>query len=86
MGENGALMENRVQWVILKGLVGGDLGDANIYAPNTLRKQCFLWVEMIQKLPRGCMWILVGDWNMVEQNMKKFNFFGQFLLQAKRLA
>ncbi len=37
MGENGTLMENKVLWVILKGLLGGDLGVANIYAPNIPR-------------------------------------------------
>ncbi len=57
VGENGTLMKNRVQWVILKGLQGGDFGVANIYAPNTPKKRCFLWAEMIQKLPRGCRWI-----------------------------
>jgi hypothetical protein len=47
-------MENMVQWVIFKGLPCGDLGMANIFAPNTPKEWCFLWVEMIQKLPRGC--------------------------------
>jgi hypothetical protein len=41
-------MENKVQWVILKRLLGGgDLGVANIYAPNTPKEWCFLWAEMI---------------------------------------
>jgi hypothetical protein len=75
MGENGTLMENKVQWAILKGLLGGailkgllggDLGVANIYAPNIPRKWCFLWVEMIQKFIRGCRWILANDWNIME--------------------
>jgi hypothetical protein len=47
MGENGILMENKVRWVKLKRLLGGDLGMANIYAPNSPKKWCFLWVEMI---------------------------------------
>jgi hypothetical protein len=58
MGENGTLMENIVRWVILKGLPSSDLGVANIYAPNTPRKQCFLWAKMIQKFPKGCRWIV----------------------------
>ncbi len=41
------LMENKVQWVILKRLLGGDLGVANIYAPNTPKEWCFFWAEMI---------------------------------------
>ncbi len=47
VGENGTLMENRVQWVILKRLLGGDLGVTNIYAPNIPKEWCFLWVQMI---------------------------------------
>jgi hypothetical protein len=47
--ESGTLMENKVQWIILKGLLGGDLGVANIYALNNARKWCFLWAEMVQK-------------------------------------
>jgi hypothetical protein len=86
VGKNGTLMENTVQWVILKGLLGGDLGVANIYAPNILRDRCFLWAEMIQKLPRGCRWILVGDWNMVERSINKSNTCGQLISQAKRLS
>jgi hypothetical protein len=79
-------MENTVWWVILKGLLGCDLGVANIYAPNIVREQCFLWAEMIQKFPRGCRCILVGDWNMVERSIDKSNSCGQLILQAKRLA
>jgi hypothetical protein len=86
MGENGTLMKNKVQWVILKGLPSGDLGVTNIYAPNTPKEQCFLWAEMIQKLPKGRRWILAIDWNMVERNTKKFNFYYQLISQAKRLA
>jgi hypothetical protein len=66
VGENVILMEYKVRWVILKGLPSGDLGVVNIYAPNILRYKCFLWVEMIQKLLKGCRWILASDWNMVE--------------------
>ncbi len=47
--ESGTLMENKVQWIILKGLLGGDLGVANIYALNNVRRWCFLWAEMVQK-------------------------------------
>jgi hypothetical protein len=55
--ESGTLMENKVQWIILKGLLGGDLGAANIYAPNNVREWCFRWAEMIQKLLNGYKWI-----------------------------
>jgi hypothetical protein len=51
----------------LKGLSRGDLGVANIYAPNNARERCFLWVEMVQKLPYGYKWIFAKYWNMVKQ-------------------
>jgi hypothetical protein len=85
-GESETLMENKVRWVILKGLPSGDLDVENIYAPNIPKEECFLWVDMIQKLPKGCMWILVVDWNMVERNTEKFNFYYQLILQANKLA
>lgn len=47
VGENGILMENRVWWVILKRQLGGDVGVANIYAPNIPKEWCFLWAKMI---------------------------------------
>ncbi len=31
-------MENKVRWVISKGLPSGDLGVENIYAPNILKE------------------------------------------------
>jgi hypothetical protein len=30
----GFVMENKVLWVTLRELLGGDIGVANIYAPN----------------------------------------------------
>jgi hypothetical protein len=61
VGEIGTFMENTMRWVILKGLLGGDLSVANIYAPNIPRKWCFLSAEMIHKLLRGCTGILAND-------------------------
>lgn len=68
---NGALLENRAQWFILHGLPGGDLGVANIYAPNDSPSRCVLWETMARELPQTCRWILLGDFNMVEYRADK---------------
>ncbi len=83
--ESGTLMENRVQWIILKGLPRGDLVVANIYAPNNAREWCFLWAEMVQKLPNGYKWNFANDWNMVEQRRDKSNTCSCLLSQSKSL-
>jgi hypothetical protein len=67
----------------LKGLSRGDLGVANIYAPNNAREQCFLWVEMVQNLPNGYKWIFVEDWNMVKQHRDKSNTCGCLISQSE---
>jgi hypothetical protein len=56
---------NHAQWIAFRGLPGGDLAVANIYAPNNSQDQTILWLELAQSLPTGPRWILVGDWNMV---------------------
>lgn len=71
IGATGSLMENRLHWVILKGLPGGDVGIANIYAPNESSARCQLWEKMEQELPHSCRWILIGDFNMVESRLDK---------------
>ncbi|KAG0628129.1 hypothetical protein M758_1G003200, partial [Ceratodon purpureus] len=63
---SGSILDNRVQWVILSGLPGGDLGIANVYAHNTPQERCHLWEAMTRDLPAQCRWLLLGDFNMVE--------------------
>ena len=50
----GILYQNRVQWIILKGLQGGDLGIVNIYASNSSTERCEMWETIEQELPCGC--------------------------------
>ncbi|KAG0504512.1 hypothetical protein KC19_N025700, partial [Ceratodon purpureus] len=68
---SGSILENRVQWLILSGLPGGDLGIANIYAHNTSPERCTLWETMARDLPTHCRWLLLGDFNMVEARCDK---------------
>jgi hypothetical protein len=41
--------------------------------PHTPKEQCFLWVEMVQKLINIYKWIFVNNKNMVELCKEKFN-------------
>ncbi len=57
----GFVMENKVLWVTLRELLGGDIGVANIYAPNIPKEWCFLWAEMVFEDFQGtaCGYLLV---------------------------
>jgi len=67
----------------LKGLCGGDMGVANVYLFNISNERCILWVKMIQKLPRDCRWILVGDYNMIKSSTYKLSECGWLIFQIK---
>ncbi|OAE29935.1 hypothetical protein AXG93_773s1760 [Marchantia polymorpha subsp. ruderalis] len=70
-GNASYLLANRVQWLILQGLLDVDVGFANIYAPNDSLSRCLLWEALAQNLPQTCRWILLGDFNMVERRADK---------------
>lgn len=43
-----------------------NFGIANIYAPNDAASRCLMWIALARDLLRGCQWMLLGDYNMVE--------------------
>lgn len=55
-----SLMNNRVIWIKLEGIEGGNLGLACVYAPNILSQRNDLWLEMATSLPKNCNWIIGG--------------------------
>lgn len=63
---HGAILHNRAFWLIFQGLAGGDVGIVNIYAPTDSPYRCIFWEAIPQELPQSCRWVLVGDFNMVE--------------------
>lgn len=67
----GTIHDNRVHWLILSGVPGGDIGIANIYAPNSSLDRCHLWEDMTRELPGHSRWILTGDFNMFESRSDK---------------
>lgn len=73
VSQTGTIMENRVHWFILKGIPGGDIGIANVYASNNPSERCLLWKLMILELPLACRWIMAGDFNMVEERHARQN-------------
>jgi hypothetical protein len=54
----GKLMNNKVKWIRLKGLLQGDLSVIDVHMPNNSRKHNFSRVKLIQKFPQDCRWIL----------------------------
>lgn len=56
LGATGSLLENRVHWLVLEGLPGGDIGIANIYASNNSYTRCVLWKTMARELHDTCRW------------------------------
>lgn len=71
IGSSGAIQDNRAHWFVLQGLPGGDIGFANIHAPNDPLARCLLWEALARDLPCTCRWILMGDFNMVENKADK---------------
>ena len=73
----GALYENRVVWIKLEGVEGGNIGLACIYAPNILTDRRHLWHLLVDALPKDCEWIIGGDFNMTERPEDKSHGCGR---------
>lgn len=63
----GALYENRVVWIKLEGVEGGNIGLACVYAPNIPTERRHLWHTLLDALPKDCEWIIGGDFNITER-------------------
>jgi hypothetical protein len=81
----GAVMTNRAQWIMLSGLLGGDLGFVNIYAYNDTPGQAQLWTDLAIALPANCKWIVAGDFNFVEARNDKTNSCSRMVPLAERM-
>jgi exonuclease III len=75
---------NQAQWVMFKGVPGGDVAVANIYAPNSSQERIMLWRGLINCLPQGCRWILGGDWNAVEHVKDKSSRGGRIISEVEK--
>lgn len=74
---HGTLYDNRVVWIKLEGVEGGNVGIACVYAPNIPTERRHLWHLMTHNLPRDCKWIIGGDFNMIERLGDKSNDCGR---------
>ena len=83
--EHGALYDNRVVWIKMEGVEGGNIGVACVYAPNiSLRTIDNLWYLMMESLPKDCDWIVGGDFNMTERPHDKSNDCGRAISELER--
>ncbi len=62
-----------------------DLGIHNVYVPNDFIEVCQLWEVLKAILPNDYMWILIGNFNMVETQIDKSSTCGKMLLGTKGL-
>jgi len=85
ISQTGSLFGGRVQWLILSGLPGGDIGFANVYAPTDPNPCKALWETLACELPSSCRWILLGDFNMVERRVDKSGASSRTLSAPERL-
>lgn len=65
--DHGALYNDKVVWIKLEGVEGGNIDIACVYAPNTPTERRHLWHIMADSLPKDCDWIVGGDFNMTER-------------------
>ena len=82
--EHGALYDNRVVWIKMEGVEGGNIRVACVYAPNIPMDRRHLWYFMIESFPNGCDWIVGGNFNMTERSHDKSNYCGRVISELER--
>lgn len=82
--EHGALYDNRVVWIKMEGVEGGNIGVACVYAPNIPTDRRHIWYLMMEPLPKDCDWIVGGDFNMTERPQDKSNDCGRAISELER--
>lgn len=80
---HGALYVDRVIWVKLEGIEGGNIGLACVYAPNIPTERRQMWHITIDSLPTDYEWIIGGNFNMTEWVEDKSNDCGRAISKVK---
>ena len=62
----GCLIEGRVVYIRIKHIYE-HLGILNIYTPNSVAEKKEIWLQIVDKKLDAELWIIGGDFNMVEQ-------------------
>lgn len=83
--EHEALYDNKVVWIKLEEVEGGNIGLVCVYAPNIPTKRRHFWHIMVESLPKDCEWIISGDFNMTERAQDKSNDCGRAISDIERL-
>ena len=82
--EHEALYDNRVVWIKMEGVEGGNIGVACVYAPNIPTDRRHLWYFMMESFPNDCDWIVGGNFNMTERSHDKSNYYGRPISELER--
>jgi hypothetical protein len=80
----GSLYEDRVVWIKLEGVEGGNVGLACVYAPNIPTERRHLWHILVDSLPKDCEWSIGGDFNMTERPEDKSHDCGRAISELER--
>lgn len=86
VSEHGTLYENRVVWIRLVGIEGGNIGIACVYTPSIPTERRHLWHLMMDSHPKDYNWIIGGDLNMTERREDKSNECGRAISEQKDVA
>ena len=81
-----ALYDDKVVWIKLEGIEGGNIRLACIYAPNIVIGIRHLWHIMVDALPKDCKWIFFGggNFNMMERPYDKSTDCGRAISDLER--
>lgn len=79
------MFDDRVVWIKIEGIAGGNLWIACVYAPNIPTEWQHLSHIMNNTLPKDCKWIIAGDINMTKQLSDKPNDCGRNISDLERL-
>ena len=82
---HGALFEDRLVWIKLEGIEGGNIGLTCVYAPNIPTERRNMWHNMIDALPKDCEWLIGGDFNMTERRQDKSNDCGRAISEVEKV-
>ena len=86
IGSSSSSFKDRVIWIVLKGIPGGDLGILNIYAPNDQHERKELWLSLQEILPKDIRWLVGGDFTMVKRERNKSSYYSKLISPSERLA
>jgi hypothetical protein len=80
----GSLYDDRVVWIKLEGVEGGNVGLACVYAPNIPTERRHLWHILVDSIPKDCEWIIGEDFNITVRPEDKSHDYGKAISELER--